>query len=494
MAGKRRKTRNGGKSLALEKISTQDAHDMSISDSSIDSPPADRADVNTVIFGRHDTHAASDESSAARASASSPTLNTNGKRPISVDYSSIFSDSNSSKKPKSPLPKREYQADDVGPYDVYVSSTTRPDQSESRNLGNLFPTQVGRILKRMGVTYSEVKSIGRNRIKVSFSSYLAANSLLHNPALTDVEWEAYLPGVRRLSFGVVQGLDPDTTEEEILMEASAPDTTISAAHRLQRRNRDGDWVNCNSWRITFDTPILPDKIVLFGCVFRTTPYIHPVRQCKNCYQFGHSEKVCRSKPRCATCGHREHTTDECTAVSPQCLLCKGQHAATDRTCPKFTAEKEAKTVMARNNLSYAQATKQINSLSERGRSPIGADSGTGVPPPPPTATTANPGPSQQGGRQGHPPTPGASQIDIQPHTVLPILAQVLSALLSYLSPRLRMDAAPSPQTLLDWLTPLLDAIPGQPMSPATSPDATPPQRSSTQQPAAPGKPPSGRYF
>lgn len=65
-------------------------------------------------------------------------------------------------------------------------------------------------------------------------------------------------------------------------------------------------------------------------------------QCNNCQLYGHGNKNCHLKPRCAKCGLK-HLTSACMKdQQPQpeaqfihkCCLCGGDHSSKDKSCPK----------------------------------------------------------------------------------------------------------------------------------------------------------------
>jgi hypothetical protein len=74
--------------------------------------------------------------------------------------------------------------------------------------------------------------------------------------------------------------------------------------------------------------------------------ITPLTQCGNCQRFGHPTIRCRANPACAVCAAQHSSKDHlclrtdcnggltCTHFDIKCILCNGQHKATDPKCPE----------------------------------------------------------------------------------------------------------------------------------------------------------------
>lgn len=87
-------------------------------------------------------------------------------------------------------------------------------------------------------------------------------------------------------------------------------------------------------------------------------YTYPTVQCFQCCRFGYTKLYCRSIPRCYKCGNN-HTGDTCTVKEDvaSCCLCSGFHFATSKACSEFSRQKQTKTYMAQNCVSYFEASK-----------------------------------------------------------------------------------------------------------------------------------------
>lgn len=93
-------------------------------------------------------------------------------------------------------------------------------------------------------------------------------------------------------------------------------------------------------------------------IFVVNPSIRSTVQCNRCLRYGHTQKFCRSDPRCSHCGISKHTISECPTVhatDPSCFFCKLPHVATDRSCQEWSTQKDIKKIMATENISYKDA-------------------------------------------------------------------------------------------------------------------------------------------
>lgn len=143
----------------------------------------------------------------------------------------------------------------------------------------------------------------------------------------------------------------DIPDSEILAELESQ--FVSSVRRLG----SGDSNNPRSLFVaTFDRPQLPDRIVIGYLSIPLRPYIPQPMICTNCYQMGHRRSKCNNHKICKTCSEESHE-GLCSAI--KCMLCKGNHANLDKSCPKLIEETQIKKIMVINKVSYYEARKLV---------------------------------------------------------------------------------------------------------------------------------------
>ena len=58
-----------------------------------------------------------------------------------------------------------------------------------------------------------------------------------------------------------------------------------------------------------------------------------IKQCFNCYSYGHIAGDCSKGGLCGKCGKDNHKTKECQEPKAKCVHCEGEHAAWHNLCP-----------------------------------------------------------------------------------------------------------------------------------------------------------------
>ncbi|XP_021695224.1 uncharacterized protein LOC110675151 [Aedes aegypti] len=112
----------------------------------------------------------------------------------------------------------------------------------------------------------------------------------------------------------------------------------------------------------------------------TAPFVPRPLLCKQCFVYGHTNKVCRNRPACQICG-KYHDQKQCRK-RPTCRNCEGGHLPTSRLCPVWTQEmainetivtkrisgKEAREEYKRTNPDYITPPK-LDTMARKGPSP-----------------------------------------------------------------------------------------------------------------------------
>ena len=134
---------------------------------------------------------------------------------------------------------------------------------------------------------------------------------------------------------------------------------VKDVYQMTKRNDNRDIVKLPLYILTFGTTKLPPKVNIGWTHCPVRLYIPKPRRCFKCQRFGHGSANCRSISEiCPTCSLEAHEGD-CTTAA-KCRNCEENHPTYSRKCPIFIKEQEILAVKARNNLSYAEARREVS--------------------------------------------------------------------------------------------------------------------------------------
>lgn len=221
------------------------------------------------------------------------------------------------------------------------------------------PSQVGKVLKTKGFSnFSEIEKVGKFRFKITTEDIRR----LKKVNLEDNNLRFYEPKITNHTLIFVRGVPPAFEEEEMLenMEADSP---ILKVQRLKRLGRDKQLFDTYNIKVTVEGEEVPNRVRIYGCSFRAELYIFPIRQCQNCWRYGHRSKHCTSRTRCASCGgsHNESACDK----EARCPNCKGGHKAGDPSCPELQRHKKIRLAMKEKQIPFNQAESHYPRLENR---------------------------------------------------------------------------------------------------------------------------------
>lgn len=112
--------------------------------------------------------------------------------------------------------------------------------------------------------------------------------------------------------------------------------------------------------VKFNGRSVPEYITLYGGLvkIKVRPYISAVKQCFNCYSYGHTKANCKRKKKiCLICGEEYHCVCE-RAYS--CINCKENHKANDKKCQIYIKNKEIMKTMVEKKIMIYEAKKEVN--------------------------------------------------------------------------------------------------------------------------------------
>uniref|UniRef100_A0A2S2QYA6 CCHC-type domain-containing protein n=1 Tax=Sipha flava TaxID=143950 RepID=A0A2S2QYA6_9HEMI len=224
-----------------------------------------------------------------------------------------------------------------------------------KNLGNWHPLKASKFFSSNFEGITNIKPTSLNKIKITFNSVFNGNICLNSNILSNNGFTAIIPSTLIYSFGIIK-LDNTFSEDDFPdgLQSSMP---VEAFKRISIK-KDGIIIQTRIVELKFLSPKIPSHISIYNMLFDVQPSIRSPVQCNRCLRFGHTQKFCRSKPRCSHCGSDDHSFDACPSAHTtnlNCIFCNLPHLATDHSCREWLFLKEIKKIMATENLSYREA-------------------------------------------------------------------------------------------------------------------------------------------
>lgn len=153
----------------------------------------------------------------------------------------------------------------------------------------------------------------------------------------------------------------NVSEEEILENLS--DQGVVGVRRITIR-RGTETFKTKHIILTFNSPKLPSHITAAYLRCPIRPYIPNPLRCFHCQRFGHSKAACRGSMVCARCSVAGHASEGCSNTV-KCFNCNGDHPSFSKSCPKWQYEKEIQAVRTKQNLTYPEARKIVDSRNPK---------------------------------------------------------------------------------------------------------------------------------
>lgn len=189
---------------------------------------------------------------------------------------------------------------------------------------------------------------------------LAATDVLVQVGKSSVGFQAYEAAGPNQVRGVIYTSGLDESPEVILANLKCRTHGIISARQLGKSGKTGV--------ITFEGNKIPYQVTYFHKVCKVAPYRPRAVVCYKCHQIGHKMDVCPDDSQwCGRCGrpHNEEMSD-CQNQTPQCRNCRGEHVATDATCPKTV---KATQKMRRKLKPKNRRLKEVPRSQSRDRAP-----------------------------------------------------------------------------------------------------------------------------
>ncbi|KAG0433727.1 hypothetical protein HPB47_019629, partial [Ixodes persulcatus] len=156
----------------------------------------------------------------------------------------------------------------------------------------------------------------------------------------DIEYEvtADIAAPDDSARGVVRGIPPGTTGQELIDNLYSPGYEILSARMIGKTS---------TALITFTGKQLPKYVIFEHAALPCSWYLPTRHACYICHEIGHRTDVCPNPDtaKCVTCGVSNPTKGlECT---PRCALCTGVHPTGSKECPKKLAHRPPTSVSNR---------------------------------------------------------------------------------------------------------------------------------------------------
>nr|XP_029711518.1 uncharacterized protein LOC115256720 [Aedes albopictus] len=215
------------------------------------------------------------------------------------------------------------------------------------------PVDVGKCLRLHNVTgFRDIQMIGKFRFKVTFGTTEEARKLT-GLTMREHNLKCYVPQTFRESIGLVKDVPCKYGEKELLEEIEA-DVAITKVERVHRMDQAKKLVPTKNVKVTFKGKEIPGYVVLYGCKMKVDLFLFPVKQCRNCWGYGHKTNNCKRSKKCGACGKPSSEHDE-QCIEFRCINCQGNHAADAQECPERRKQRKISEKMQQNKLTYKEA-------------------------------------------------------------------------------------------------------------------------------------------
>ncbi|XP_062541493.1 uncharacterized protein LOC134209530 [Armigeres subalbatus] len=214
------------------------------------------------------------------------------------------------------------------------------------------PVDVGKCLKQNNVTgYQDIQAIGKFRYRVTFPSDQEARKLAEI-SLQNHNLKCYVPVMLKQTVGLIKGV-PFKYEDRELLEELEAEVPIIKVERVLKMDSEKNLTKTKNVRLTFKGKELPKTVAIYGYRFEVELYLFPIKQCQNCWGYGHKASNCKRTKKCNLCGIQHDTSEE--QCRTKCINCRGNHAANSKDCPERHKQRLIAQKMQREKVSYKEA-------------------------------------------------------------------------------------------------------------------------------------------
>ncbi|KAI5711569.1 hypothetical protein M8J76_000147 [Diaphorina citri] len=208
----------------------------------------------------------------------------------------------------------------------------------------------------------DINRVSRSKLVITVKSAKLANAIVQNPNIKTL-YNAFIPAAYTCRYAIAKGINIDFSDKELKQNIDTRQHKLINIQRLNRRkineNGEVEYVKCQTVRLLFEGPDIPQHILLYFNRIQCEPSIMPVRQCQNCFRFGHISKYCRGTKKCRMCAAESDPNHQCSK-NPHCINCKDNHIATSPDCKELTKQKNIKKMMSVRRVLYHEALQTFS--------------------------------------------------------------------------------------------------------------------------------------
>jgi Zinc knuckle len=249
---------------------------------------------------------------------------------------------------------------------------------ETMERRRLLDTTVAKQLHEHQLKVNRIISKGYSQILVLFDTAPEANRLINHPSiLNTLKCKATLSNFQPPNKGIIHGIDPDITEQELMDEINRnPSTKVTKVTRMTKYVKEAATTTSqplSSVTLEFAGTTLPSKVYFYNITRNVNVYVEIPRVCFRCQKFGHMAKQCRSSAvYCGFCA-QNHNTRDCPKDKDKevrcCINCQGTHSPRSLECPVMQHKYNIRMEQTLKKTLY-QPVPKINSRSDfPGQSP-----------------------------------------------------------------------------------------------------------------------------
>ena len=177
-------------------------------------------------------------------------------------------------------------------------------------------------------------------------------------ALADVPVKVSVHRTLSICKGVIRSRDVACCEQkEILENLQSQGVVDAVVVTLKPDTPHGERRRTNTVILSFNRPQPPQYITCGYLRVPVAKFVPNPLRCFKCQKFGHGRQHCKAEQEvCSRCGETGHDYTLCENKE-YCTNCKGDHAASSKSCPKWILEQKVQQIRSEKNISFTDARK-----------------------------------------------------------------------------------------------------------------------------------------